>query len=152
MALTRTQIEKLLVKRASKRMAFVGMDGITDDGTNADLNEPISTALQRMGIAPADITEIKDADLTRVENPLELIDLAELRLLENILGNMDMVDITVGDRSERLSQFTADLGKAIERKQMQVEKEYGYGLGALTAGVISLNFQQKHNDAFDEGN
>ena len=149
MSITRTQVETLLIRRAGKRMTFVGM-AVSTEGVNDDLIDPISTALQRMGYSPADITDIQDSDLTGVENVLELIDLAELRLLENILGNMDMVDISIGDRSERLSQFTADLAKAIERKQATIEKQYGIGLGSLSAGVISLDFQQKRDDAFED--
>jgi hypothetical protein len=150
MALTRAQVETLVIKRTSKRLIFVGLDGTTVNGSNADLAEPISTALQRMGITPADITNPANSDLTGVENVLELIDLAELRVLENIHGNMDMVDISVGDRSERLSQFTAEVEKAIERKRAQIEREYGIGLGSLSGGVVSLDFQQKHDDDFDE--
>jgi hypothetical protein len=145
MAITREQIEKTLVKRAGKRMSFVDMS-TSVDGSNDDLNDPISTALQRMGISPADITNIQDSDLTGVEDVLQLIDLAELRLLENILGNVDAVDITVGDRSERLGQFSTDLQKAIEARSKKVQTEYGLGLGTLSAGVIGLNFQQKLED------
>jgi hypothetical protein len=146
MALTRAALEKTLLSRARRRMEFVGMSA-TFNGDNDDLNDPIATALQRMGIAPADITNIQDGDLATVENILQLIDLAELRLLENIQGNMDAVDIKVGERSENFSQFATSLQKAIDSKSQKIEKEYGMGLGTLSAGVIDMDFQEKGDDA-----
>lgn len=143
MTLTRIQVEKELISRASKRMIFVGMDGTTVDGHNANLNNPIATALQLMGITPTNITAIVDADLATVDNSLKLFDLAEYRLLLNIQGNFDRVDTKVGERSQSFSQFETALDKAIARKEKQLMTDYGIGLGTLTVGSISLNFQQK---------
>lgn len=145
MALTRAAIEKSLVSRARRRMEFVSFS-VAFDGGNADLNDPIATALQRTGITPADITDIQDSDLATVENVLKLIDLAELRLLENILGNVDAVDVTEGPRSVRYSQFSTSLENAIKEKRAAVEKEYGIGLMELGAGVVDLDFQEKDDD------
>jgi|DewCreStandDraft_4_1066084.scaffolds.fasta_scaffold78472_2 hypothetical protein len=146
MTVTRVAIETVLVSRTRKRMDFVGMS-VVPDGHNADLNDPISTALQRMGITPADITQIQDSDLATVEDVSQLLDLAELRLLENIYGNSDAVDIDALDRSEKYSQFTTALEKAIARKTEQINTTYGMGLGTLSAGVIDLDFQAKGDDA-----
>lgn len=149
MTVTRVQVEKILVKRARRRMEFVDMSTATA-GTNEDLDDPISTALQRMGITPADITNVQDSDLAGVTNVLQLIELAELRLLENILGNVDAVDVKVGDRSESLSQLAKELRADIDAKTQRIEKEYGLGLAILGAGVINLDFQQHHDDVFIE--
>jgi hypothetical protein len=130
-------------------MEFVDMSTATA-GTNEDLDDPISTALQRMGITPADITNVQDSDLAGVTNVLQLIELAELRLLENILGNVDAVDVKVGDRSESLSQLAKELRADIDAKTQRIEKEYGLGLAILGAGVINLDFQQHHDDVFIE--
>jgi hypothetical protein len=145
MSLTRSQVETILVKRAGKRMAFVEMDNTTVDGTNEDLADPISTALLAMDITPADISDPADSDLEDVDNPNEFLDRAELRLLENILGNSDAVDITEGPRSERYSQFMTLLETAIARKKKQVEDDYGE-LEGLSTGLVSHNFQTKGDD------
>jgi hypothetical protein len=126
-------------------MEFVGMT-VTITGNNDNLNDPIATALQQMGIEPSDITNIQDSDLEGVGNVLQLIDLAELRLLENIHGNLDAVDITIGEQSERFSQFATSLEKSIEAKNQKIKEEYEIGLGTLTAGVIDLDFQAKGDD------
>jgi hypothetical protein len=68
----------------------------------------------------------------------------------DIQGNFDLVDLRVGDRDEKYSQFVTSLDKAIDRLTKKVATEYGNGLGTLSAGVISLDFQQKGTDTFDE--
>lgn len=145
MALTRIQAEKTLLARAGKRMAFVEMDSTTIDGTNPDVVDPISTALMAMDITPADISNPVDSDLETVSIP-EFLDRAELRLLENILGNADAVDISEGPRSESFGQFVSALETAIARKQDKIDAEYGGSLGSLSAGKITLNFTKKGND------
>jgi hypothetical protein len=145
MPLTRQQVEKILINRAGRRMTFVGMDGATTDGTNADLSDPIATALFAMGVSIADFSMPADGDLVNVADYAQLLDRAELRLLENVLGNMNMVTITVGSRSESLSQFSQELEALITRKQRTVENNYG-GLGTLSGGSINNNFQQKNDD------
>jgi hypothetical protein len=146
MSLTLVQAETLLIARTGKRMAFVGMNSTTVDGTNSDLIEPIVTALFALDITPADISAPSNDDLAKVESIPEFLDRAELRVMQNIVGNMDMVDISEGPRSESLSQFTSALEKAIERKQAKVDAEYGGSLGGLSAGVFSHNFAQKADD------
>ena len=146
MALTRAQVELLLLKRAAKRMAFVEMDAVTCDGSNEDLAEPISTALQRMGIAPADITDPQDSDLTAVEDVLQLLDLAEVRLLENIVGNFDMVDLSVGPRRESLGQMVKDMEATISRLNNKIRRDYGLGVGTAELGKVVMNFQQEADD------
>lgn len=145
MALTRIQTDTLLIKRAGKRMQFVSMDYTTLDGTNEDLADPISFALLAMGITPADLTAPVDADLADIDDLNEFLDRAELRLLENILGNSDAVDITEGPRSERYSQFMTMLETAVARKKKQVDDDYGE-LEGLSTGLLTQNFQTKGDD------
>lgn len=125
-------------------MAVVGMDIVTADGTNADLVDPIVSALLSMSITPADISDPADSDLASAD-VAEFLDRAELRLLENILGNYDMVNISEGPRSESLSQFADALERLIDRKQKKVEADYG-ALDSLSGGVIVHNFQAKADD------
>ena len=145
MSYTRAQVESMLVSRAGKRMTSVEFS-TTVAGSNADLANPIATALVGMGITPANITNPSDTDLLAVDDISELMDRAELRLLQNIMGNLDAVDISVGPRRESYSQFGTALDKAIERLQAQIAALYGVGRGTLTAGNISLNFVSKGDD------
>lgn len=140
MALTRAQVEAVLVSRCKKRMEFVGF-AITFTGENADLNDPIFNALQAMGITPANIASVADSDLVTVTDITKLCDLAEVRLLENILGNSDKVTLQAASGTEHFSDATTALEKLIERKQADIQKRYGIGLGATTTGKRKLSFQ-----------
>lgn len=147
MTVTRTQVETLLVRRAGKRMAFVEFSKETD-GENPDLSDPISFALLAMSITPADITTPTDADLATVTNEQigELLDRAELRLLQNILGNMDAVSLSVDGRSESYGQITVSLEQAITRLQTKVDNDYAGAGNTLTGGLIIQNFTSKGDD------
>lgn len=147
MSIPCAQVEVILTARAGKRMTFVGMDGTTVDGSNPDLVDPMVSTLISMGITPASYAGVVDADLATLEDIPQFLDRCELRLLQNILGNMDMVTNRVGPRSENLSDFSDALEKAITRKQEQIRKEYGAGVGTLSAGVINLGFMETDEDA-----
>jgi len=125
-------------------MAFVEMDNTTLDGTNEYLADPIANALLEMGLSVADITAPATSDLLTVTNDLELLDRAELRLLKNIHGNLDVVDIAVGPRRESLSQFGSSLLDAIGKLEKKVYDQYGGA--SLMAGVITQNFASKGDD------
>lgn len=125
-------------------MALAGM-ALTTVGANADLQSPIASALRKMGLPASN--PVTDADLAVVPDSQvsELYDRAELRLLENILGNIDLTDIRVGERQESFGQLAAQLEKAVEAKSKQIEMDYGAGLSGpsgLSGGTILLNFQE----------
>ena len=147
MTVTRAQIETLLVRRAGKRMAFVEFSKETN-GSNPDLADPVSFALLAMGITPADITTPADADLVTVTDAQigELLDRAELRLLQNILGNMDAVTLSVDGRSESYGQITVTLEQAITRLQTKVDTDYAGAGNTLSSGLIIQNFTSKGDD------
>ena len=149
MTITRANAEAELVSRASKKMVLVGM-AVTTAGSNASLQSPLSTALRKMDLTAS--SPVTDVDLSALDDDQidEFYDRAELRLLENILGNIDLTDIRVGERQESLGQLATQLEKAIDAKTKKLEKEYGAGVGSIETGVISLNFQQKGEDYDDD--
>jgi hypothetical protein len=138
MALTKTQVETVLLGRCGGKMGAAGMNVST-------LAEPMAWALSMIGHTPADPTTVTDTDLANVEPKhfLKLFDLAELRTLKNIQGNLDTVNISVGPRTEQLNQLYEQVDKAITRLQLFIAGEYGIGLGSLTGGTISLDFQEE---------
>lgn len=142
MALTRAQVESVLVSRCKRRMMFVEF-AVTTDGNNADLNDPIFNALRFMGITPANIASVADSDLVGVTDSAKLCDLAELRLLENILGNSDKVTLQAASGTEHFGNFNDALEKIIARKQKELQTKYGVGLGIISSGKLSLGFQSK---------
>lgn len=144
MTVTRANIESVLIRRVGRLLTAAGLDGTTINGTNADLNDPISSALRVLNYTVSSIASVTDTDLLPVTDAHinYLLDVAELRTLESILGNLDLVDIRVGPRSESLSQLADQVQKAIERKTRHITRMYGVGLGGLVAGKIALSFQQ----------
>jgi hypothetical protein len=146
MALTRANAEVMLIDRCGKKMTAAGMDGTTVTGINADINQPLATALIGMGLTPVNLMDIADADLAAVEDIPQLLDRAELRLLESIAGNLDLVDITVGPRREALSQLYDQVNKSIQRMTDKIASLYGGMSTGLSAGVVTLDFQE----TFDE--
>ena len=140
MAYTRAQAEASLVARQKVKMAYVSF-AVTTAGSNADLNDPLAVALRKLGKTAS--SPVSDSDLTTLTDEQwdELLDRAELRLLQSISGNLDEVDISVGPRRESLSQLSAQVDKAIERLEARIEKEYG-GFSALKSGRIGLGFQE----------
>lgn len=83
--LTRYQYEVILVARCKGPLARASMSVVTDPANpNLDLNEPLATALDELGVPPGDRSLVIDADFTRLSPALQgrYIDLAEIRTLE----------------------------------------------------------------------
>lgn len=127
-------------------MALVGM-AITVVGTNASLSGPLAFAMRTMGYALASPVTVADADLSALENSAldEFFDRAELRLLQNIKGNIVLVDIQVGPRRESLGQLAVTLKDDIDAKAALIASSYG-NANSLEAGVIGLNFMQTNDE------
>jgi len=123
--MTRSEIEVILIARLGTIMGFVDMDNTTHDGTNVDLTDPIDWALRQTD---------GDDDCT--------LDLAELRLVKNILGNLIFVDITEGPRKESLDQLRKGLEAKKANLEGYIEDTYGVGAATLSTGLIALNFSQ----------
>lgn len=129
-------------------MTACGLDGVTVDGTNASLTDPLGWALRSLGVASATYGTVTSADVAAVaaDEIDKLIDFAELKAIENSLGNFDAVDISVGARSEKYDQIRTGLERTLERKQKAVERKYGAQLGTISGGVIALDFAQKGDE------
>lgn len=146
--MTRTQAETVLIARCGKLLTVCGIDGATVNGTNASLTDPLAWALRQSGYLPAAFGAVTDTDLAGVQDSDidKLIDLAEIKALENALGNFDATDISAGPRSESYDQIRAGLEKMLNRKQANIMRLYGVGTGTLQAGVIAYDFMTKAND------
>jgi hypothetical protein len=128
---TRAQVEALLIRRTGKLLLKVGLDGTTVNGSNGDLNDPIGWGLRKLGVTPANPVAVADGDVAQVTRLDALLDLAELRTLENILGNLDLVTAEVGPRKEEFNDLARRLAQMIPRKREQVEAEHDLALGEL---------------------
>lgn len=145
MALTRAQVEVILIARTGKWLAAAALDGSTVNGANSALNDPIGYAVRQIGFNVADVTAVNDGDVAQVApgDYDKLFDLAELRALENALGNYDAVDLQVGPRRESFGQLLNQLQKRVTDRRAYITSKYGLGADQLQAGVIGLDFEQK---------
>ena len=150
MALTRAQVETVLIKRCGQLMAQAELE-ITTAGSNSDLNDPIGYALRRIGLMPANISNISDSDfvLLNTDDLDKLFDIAELRTLKNIQGNLTMVDTTTGPLTEKLSQLGASLEKQITRVENKIAEEYGNNSVAFSG---SASREDGYTTAASNGN
>ena len=113
-------------------------------GTNDDLNDPIQWAVVELGGTVADIVDVTDADLATVaaDDERYIVDVAELKLIDNILGNSMLVNYSVGPRSESLDQLRKALENKRDRLADQLEAAIGLGASSLTTGLIANDFAE----------
>lgn len=147
MAITRANVEAILVKRAGALMSKVGF-AVTVVGSNADLNDPIGWGVRQAGGTVSDYSSVTDTDVATVATADydKMLDFAELRLLENIVGNLDDVDVTLGPRSEKLSQLLKTLQERKEEQEKKLETTYGYNVSSLSGGVITETFAEHEGE------
>jgi hypothetical protein len=150
MSLTRAQTESILVQRIGGWLTNASLP-VTIVGSNAALNDPIGYGIRIAGgtvasyalVADADLLTVADADLDM------LLDLAELRALENILSNYALVDAKAGPVEAKASQFADRLERVIARLRQQLAVRYGIEYSAtMTTGVISLNFTELNDGVY----
>jgi hypothetical protein len=141
MSLTRAQFEAIMVQRIGGWLANAGLP-ITVIGTNEALNDPLGYAIRIAGgtvtsyalVADADVATVADAKLDM------LLDLAELRALENVLSNFALVDVKAGPVEAKQSQFADRLERVIARLRSQIAVRYG--IDYSDDWCISLNFTE----------
>lgn len=151
MTLTVIQFETVLIKRTGKLLTALSMDGSTIDGNNPDLVDPMGYSIRQAGGSVTTITDVVDADLSGfAESDYdELLDVAELRTLQNIYGNFALVDVEIGPRNEAWSSLGTTLEKLIARKEKRVKDIYGIGIAAMETGNIILDFAEHDEDNVD---
>jgi len=143
-SLTRANTELLLVARVGPLLVAAGMDGTTVDGTNTDLNDPIGYAIRALGhlVDSAVLVDNDDVARVTVTETDEFLDVATLSVLRNILGNLDDVDITVGPRSEKLSQLAMQVERRVVILRTRMILDYGYGMASPKAGYITMDIAE----------
>lgn len=151
MTITRANVENVSIHRTGPLMAKANMDGTTVDGTNDDLAGPIAWALRQAGYSVTDITNPTTAEVALAADDVDqILDLTELRVLEDVLGNLDIVDVTVDPRSVKHSQLAKQVEKRLEAVRSRVEKAYGLGSSVLETGTITYEFAEHQSGSEDD--
>lgn len=152
MAVTRANIEAIIIKRIGKWLTAAGLDGTTNNGTNSDLNDPIARGVRTLGYSVADVLNVSSSDIAAIEEADydELFDVAELRALQSCLTNYDKVNLSLGPRSESFDQLRNAMVQAIKLKREQIAADYPHDedARALVGGVLTLDFQQHDESEF----
>jgi len=149
MAITRANLEAILVKRAGKLMTVAGLDGTTVNGTNADLADPIAFSLRQLGVAVAAPGSPTDAEVANAstDDTDQLLDVAEIRILQTILNHvLDLVNTEAGQRVDEYSQMAAGIQQRIETKTEEARRLYGWTAGTLEASYLYHDFAQHGDD------
>jgi hypothetical protein len=126
-------------------LTYVSLDGTTHAGANADLNDPIATALMQAGYSVADITAVADTDIDDVSatDTPRVVDLAELRTLETVLRSYTGVDTEGLGYSTKLSQFGTRVQAAYDALKARIEQQYGLeAYAAPYAGGLTITDKQ----------
>jgi hypothetical protein len=120
----RADVEAVITKRLGALLAEAGM---TSTGANPHLIDPIAWALRALGYPLASLTDLTDADLAEVvpAHVDALLDLAELRALESVGGNLTAVDVTIGSVAERRGMLAERVAKLVEGKRATVTARWG---------------------------
>ena len=138
---TRADVEQELVSRASAWLTSASM-AVTYAGANADLNAPIGYAIRIAGgtvAAPSLVTSTDVATVANADLDL-LLDVAELRTLENILAHYALVDAKAGPVEAKSSQLADRLERRIAQIRTWLAVAYGIGgTTRLTSGVLTLD-------------
>jgi hypothetical protein len=145
-SLARAQADALLLARCRGKLEFVGLSTTPSAGAVACLTGPLLEGLRACGLAPADPTAVADADLAALADAdvPRLLDAAELRALEDVLGQWDRADQTAGpSNSFSFGSFYAALEKTVERKRAELQRRYGVGLSTVVGGRLDLDFQER---------
>lgn len=137
MTVTRAKVEEILIRRCGGLLSEAGL-AITYAGANANLNDPIGWAIRQCGGSVSDPVSVTNSDVATVgeTDADKLFDLAELRTLESISGNLAVVDLDIGPRSEKLGQLAEMVEKRLARKQQAVRERYGFGMVKVTGRLV----------------
>lgn len=145
MSLTRANVEVILIARVGALMTEAGMDGTTVDGTNADLNDPIGWAVRQLDYTVASVVLVATADVANVAEAEydEFFDYGEYRALQNIRGNLALVDIRQGPQDQKFSQLAEQIGAMLATMKSDMERSYGFGLSEIGSGTIIQEYLEQ---------
>jgi len=150
---TRAQYETILLKRLGALLTAAGLDGTNHSGANADLNDPLGYAVRKLGGTVVNLVSVDDTDLATVAaSKLDaLLDVAQLRTMENVSGNYVLVDNKTGPYSQNLSQVKTALQADIDKLRTKIETEYGIGLASMEITPLKIVYPDEQEIRFLNG-
>jgi hypothetical protein len=128
--ITRLPVEMELIDRDSALLLLCGKSTIAD-GQNRFLNGPLGFSCQCLGVTPEIPGVVSDADLSKLPNSqfFLLCDLADYRLLKNLLTNFAQPDQTSGNTKVNLNRML----ERFHKQMLELEKLHAAYLGTNKA-------------------
>jgi hypothetical protein len=148
--ITRLPVEMELIDRDSALLLLCGKSTIAD-GQNRFLTGSIGFSLDKLGVTPEIPGVVSDTDLAKLPNSkfFLLCEIADYRLLKNLLNNFAQPDRSAGSTKTSLNAM-------IDRFRMQMlnlEKQYAAYLGndRATLGTGSIRVRPSSGDRAEWG-
>jgi len=73
----------------------------------------------------------------------EFFDYGEYRALQNIRGNLALVDIRQGPQEQKFSQLAEQIGAMLATMKSDMERSYGFGLSEIGSGTIIQEYLEQ---------
>jgi hypothetical protein len=136
---TKADLDAELVARWGGQLANVGRSVVVD-GTNPDTIGAIRDGLASLGLGVAAFAAVADADLASVPvaDIPQLLDVAEYRLLQNIIGWSTEVTQSIGMGSQNLGDLRKDLIGLLKMKYDNLRSRYGLGAATVTRRCVDV--------------
>ena len=160
MPITRATAEKVLVGpdllsgRLGRRAVMAKLYDLDAGvlGAIPAVGAMLADGLASLGIHPDDPTDPIDDDFALVADAdrAQLFDMAELRGLDSILGNLDELDEQVGEDRQDWTKFAEHVRQRAKDLRAWCEGRYGVGTASPSLGVIDLGFAES-GDPLDWG-
>lgn len=132
MPLTVAYLAGTLITRYGAGLTYVGIAPGTASSPCAAILDAVGQASMFLGVTPADPANPVTSDLSTVppRRYPQLAELAEIRLVETMIGNRGLggenaVDETTGTDSMKFDQFYSGLEKTLARKEATYVARYG---------------------------
>lgn len=117
------EVNAVLTQRCGAYMAAASLTA-----AGGALIDPVRWALTAIGLTPASIVVVTDADLAGITTPAltdALLDLAELRMLESCLTNITAVTTRAGNVQQDFSDWSKTLQAIIPEKRANIARRFG---------------------------
>lgn len=132
--LTVAKVEEVIEARIGGFIAQVRE--ITGQPDQPSILESASWSLRKMGYTVADVATVTDDELGEVSAGLVdvVLDLAELRTLRSLPGNLPAIDVVTGPMQTKLSNLLPALEVMIKRRGEEIANEHGSLLPGSAGG------------------
>lgn len=108
----------------------------------ADAPEAIGYAMRYVGVDPASLESVTDAEIQQVPDAYvnAMMDIAEYRALSTIITNAEDQEMNAAGLQGDPSKLREALERRVAKLLQQIKSAYNFGLMPLSGGVWTLDF------------